>query len=316
MSFVRQFARQNFPGHQMIVCTHKDGHNSSGNIHVHIVLNSVRKFTVERRDYMDQPGDHLAGTKHRSTDLFTRHLKQSLMELCQQQDLYQVDLLSPARVKISDREYWAKRRGQVYLDQINAEKKAAGIEPEKTVYQTEKEILREQISTVMKDSYSMEEFSKKLLELYGVEVHESRGRLSYFPLDRTKPIRARMLGTDFEKEYLERYFSSPILSTQDHTRGQKQHGIPGRKPTSNRGNQVYRHTASIRLIVDVEACIKAQQNRYYAQKVKVTNLQQMSKTLLFLQENGIGTQENLNKLLEVTKHDVNQQLSDLKSVQE
>ena len=48
---------------------------------------------------------------------------------------------------------------------------------------------------------------------------------------------------------------------------------------------------SIRLIVDVETLIKAQQNRYYAEKVKIGNLQQMANTLAFLQENGIGTEE-------------------------
>lgn len=192
-----------------------------------------------------------------------------------------MDVLSPARVKITDREYWTKRRGQAYLDKQNAEKKASGIEPTRTTYQTEKAILRDQISAVMRDSNSFESFSKKLPEQYGVEVHESRGRISYLPPDRTKLIRARMLGTDFEKDYLDRYFSSPIHSTQDHTRTQSQRGIPNHKQASNRGKQLYHNSASIRLIVDVEACIKAQQNRYYAQKVKITNLQQMSKTLLF-----------------------------------
>ncbi len=42
----------------------------------------------------------------------------------------------------------------------------------------------------------------------------------------------------------------------------------------------------------------------------------MSKTLLFLQENGIGTQENLTELLASTKEDMNQRLVDLKAVQE
>ncbi len=41
-----EFARKNFSGHQILVVTHTDGHNHSGNIHVHIVLNSVRKETV------------------------------------------------------------------------------------------------------------------------------------------------------------------------------------------------------------------------------------------------------------------------------
>ena len=106
------FARSNFPGHQTIVCTHRDGHNSAGNIHVHIVINSVRKQDVEQQDFMERPGDALAGHKHHVTKKYLKYLKQSVMDICQREDFYQVDLLSPARVKITDREYWAKRRGQ------------------------------------------------------------------------------------------------------------------------------------------------------------------------------------------------------------
>ncbi len=36
-----QFCKEHFPGHQALVCTHPDGHNHSGNIHVHIVINSL-----------------------------------------------------------------------------------------------------------------------------------------------------------------------------------------------------------------------------------------------------------------------------------
>ncbi|MBR4490420.1 relaxase/mobilization nuclease domain-containing protein, partial [bacterium] len=32
------FCKKHFPGHQALVCTHPDGHNKSGNIHVHIVI--------------------------------------------------------------------------------------------------------------------------------------------------------------------------------------------------------------------------------------------------------------------------------------
>lgn len=35
-------AKQMFPGYQALVVTHTDGHNESGNIHTHIVINSVR----------------------------------------------------------------------------------------------------------------------------------------------------------------------------------------------------------------------------------------------------------------------------------
>lgn len=40
-----EYAKANFPGHQALVCTHMDGHNGSGNIHVHIVIKE--KLTQE-----------------------------------------------------------------------------------------------------------------------------------------------------------------------------------------------------------------------------------------------------------------------------
>lgn len=49
-----EFAKKFFPGHQTIVCTHPDGHHGSGNIHCHIIFNSLRKFDVDKRDLMDQ----------------------------------------------------------------------------------------------------------------------------------------------------------------------------------------------------------------------------------------------------------------------
>ncbi len=56
------YCKEHFPGHQALVCTHPDGHNHSGNIHVHIVINSLRIAEVERKPYMDRASDTRAGT--------------------------------------------------------------------------------------------------------------------------------------------------------------------------------------------------------------------------------------------------------------
>ena len=45
-----EYVKTNFPGHQALVCTHMDGHNGSGNIHVHIVINSLRKLDLSALD--------------------------------------------------------------------------------------------------------------------------------------------------------------------------------------------------------------------------------------------------------------------------
>lgn len=289
-----KFAAKNFPGHQTIVCTHPDGHNSAGNIHVHIVINSVRKLTVERTSFMEHPRDAMAGYKHHVSDAFTNYLKQETMTLCQRESFYQVDLLSPAKVRITDREYWAQRKGQKKLDEENKEKLKAGIQPTETTYETEKGFLRRAITTTLDDSTSFDEFQKKLFERYGISVHESRGRFSYQLPDRSKPIRARMLGTDFEKEHVLEVLSQDISL-------RKSPEIPA--PETPKRTEEKQHRNNIRLIVDIEANIKAQQNRFYAQKVKIGNLQQMSKTLAFLQENGIGTMEELQTLLTSTSAD-------------
>ena len=59
-----EYAKANFPGHQTLVCTHMDGHNGSGNIHVHIVINSLRKSDVPQQPFMERPIDCKAGYKH------------------------------------------------------------------------------------------------------------------------------------------------------------------------------------------------------------------------------------------------------------
>ena len=88
-----QFCKENFPGHPAIVCTPPDGHNSAGNIHVHIVIGSLRVRTVERQPFMDKPCDWEAGKKHRCTSAMLRHLRVAVMEMCEQADLNQINLL-------------------------------------------------------------------------------------------------------------------------------------------------------------------------------------------------------------------------------
>lgn len=303
----KEFATKNFPGHQTIICTHPDGHNSAGNIHVNIVINSVRKHTVERKSFMEHPRDAMAGYKHYVSNSYMEYLKQETMHLCQREQFYQVDLLSPAKIRITDREYWAQRKGQKKLDTKNREKIEAGLTPDKTEFETDKGFLRRVITSTLEDSNSMKDFQKKLFEKYGIAVHESRGRISYKLPDKDKPIRGRQLGTNFEKEYLQDFLLKKNIPTVNITTSSE----PKAPTTKHVPSQ-----KSIRLIVDIETNIKAQQNRFYAQKVKVGNLQQMSKTLAFLQENGIGTLEELEQLLTSTQSDFDEKRISLKTTED
>ena len=102
-------------------------------------LNQIAK----RESYMEQPNDHMAGYKHRQTKQFLRFLQRNLMEMCEREGLHQVDLITPAPVKITNEEYCANRRGQKRLDQTNEKILAAGMMPTKTVFQTQKQFLRD-----------------------------------------------------------------------------------------------------------------------------------------------------------------------------
>lgn len=120
-----EYAKANFPGHQALVCTHMDGHNGSGNIHVHIVINSLRKLDVPQQPFMERPIDCKAGYKHHVTNEYLKHLQKSLMDLCQREFLHQVDLLSPSRTGVTEAEYWAQR----WLDEKNRKSKRKDLRP-------------------------------------------------------------------------------------------------------------------------------------------------------------------------------------------
>mgnify|MGYP000261374886 CR=1 FL=1 len=117
-----------FPGHQALVCTHMDGHNGSGNIHVHIVINSLRKLDVPKQPFMEQSIDCKAGYKHHVTNEYLKHLQKSLMDLCNREFLHQVDLLSPSRTGVTEAEYWAQR----WLDEKKQEIEKEGFTPNPT----------------------------------------------------------------------------------------------------------------------------------------------------------------------------------------
>lgn len=177
-----EYARENFPGHQALVCTHTDGHNGSGNIHVHIVINSVRKYNTEPQPYMEFDRDSKAGYKHHLSDRYRIYLKQKVMDMCRSNGLNQVDLLNPAEKKISEKEYWAKRRGQKNLDEHNAELKKKGLTPRQTTFQTESalRILREKSQGQKLPTLKMlREEKNRLTKLQTVQRDEFNTRREY-----------------------------------------------------------------------------------------------------------------------------------------
>lgn len=296
-----EYASKNFPGHQALVCTHTDGHNQSGNIHVHIVINSLRKFDTEHQDFMERSCDSRSGYKHHLGDTYLAHLKQSLMDICEREHLNQVNLLSPAEIKITDREYHARRRGQKKQDERNKEMLADRVSTRKTIYQTQKDYLRSSIEEAASISCSLEEFQKLLLEKYLITLKISRGRFSYLHPERSKPITGRNLGTHYEKDYLLQL----LEDNQRHLskKNKQNYSLPDRNISNNdHKSSTNENTHSepfvfiksdLRLVIDLQQCVKAQQDPAYPRRIKLINLQQMAETVAYIQEHGYDTRESL-----------------------
>ena len=58
--------------------------------------------------------------------------------------------------------------------------------------------------------------------------------------------------------------------------------------------------SDLRLVVDLQNCVKARQSRAYARKVRISNLQEMARTA-FVQEQGIATLDALDANYEATQ---------------
>lgn len=296
-----EYAKKNFPGHQALVCTHTDGHNESGNIHVHIVINSLRKYDIEKQPFMTQRSEYRAGCKHHLTKNYLIHLKQSVMDMCHREHLHQVDLLTPAEKKISDREYHANRRGQKKLNERNKQMQSEGITPRQTKYQTQKEFLRTAIENAAASAGNLDEFQQLLAENYHVTLKISRGRFSYLHPERSKPITGRNLGTHYEKDYLLTLFERN--AEQQRKKNLSESPLVDNTLTKNslpHGETIETDIpafifikSDLRLVIDLQHCVKAQQSDAYARRVKLSNLQQMAKTVAYVQEHGYDTQEDL-----------------------
>ena len=284
-----KFCEENFPGHPAIVCTHPDGHNRSGNIHVHIVIGSVRTREVERKPHMQKPRDWREGMKHSSTAQTMRHLRVEVMELA---GLYQIDLLNGSKERVSEAEYWVRRRGQLKLDRENAALTETGQQPKQKRFETVKDTLRKQISSVLYRATSFEEFSDRLMQQYGITVKESRGLLSYLPAGRTKFIRAKPLGDKFDK--------AAVLATLQ--------ANAERKPKA----QFKQDT--IGKLIDIQSRMTEGKGIGYKRWLTKHNLKVMAQTVKLLQEKGLTDEDALNQRiaeLETKYHDALAVVKDL-----
>ena len=313
-----EFCKTHFPGHQALVCTHPDGHNHSGNIHVHIVINSLRIAEVPLLPYMERPADTREGCKHRCTDAAMEYFKAEVMEMCHRENLYQIDLLNGSKNRVTEREYWAKRKGQAALDKENASLAAAGEPPKHTKFETDKEKLRRTIRTALSSAISFEDFSGKLLQ-QGVTVKESRGRLSYLTPDRTKPITARKLGDDFDRAAV---LEALTINAQNAARAAEK-PLPKQEYPRSIKDRLQRNKAAINApkndgvqrMVDIAAKKAEGKGKGYEKWATLHNLKQMAATMSIYEESGFSSPEELEAALAAASAELNSVHAELKTVE-
>ena len=311
-----QFCKEHFPGHQALVCTHPDGHNHSGNIHVHIVINSLRIYEVPLLPYMDRPADTREGCKHRCTNAAMEYFKSEVMEMCHREGLYQIDLLNGSKERITEREYWAAKKGQLALDKENAAREAAGQPTKPTKFETDKAKLRRTIRQALSQAGSFDEFSSLLLR-EGVTVKESRGRLSYLTPDRTKPITARKLGDDFDKAAV-----LALLTQNAHRAAEQTTAIP-EYPHTQKERLREEKTAktapadnTLQRMVDREAKRAEGKGVGYDRWASLHNLKQMAATHNFLMENELLDLDKLDAAVESSRKALSEARESLRGIEQ
>ena len=315
-SLGEEFCNEHFPGHQAIVCTHPDGHNHSGNIHVHIVINSLRIEAVPLLPYMDRPADTKDGCKHRCTDAAMEYFKSEVMELCHRENLYQIDLLHGSKNRVTEREYWAQKKGQLALDKENAAREATGQPTKPTKFETDKAKLRRTIRQALSQAGSFDEFASLLLR-EGVTVKESRGRLSYLTPDRTKPITARKLGDDFDKAAV-----LALLTQNAHRAAEQTTAIP-EYPHTQKERLREEKTAktapadnTLQRMVDREAKRAEGKGVGYDRWASLHNLKQMAATHNFLMENELLDLDKLDAAVESSRKALSEARESLRGIEQ
>ena len=311
-----QFCKEHFPGHQALICTHPDGHNHSGNIHVHIVINSLRIYEVPLLPYMDRPADTREGCKHRCTNAAMEYFKSEVMEMCHREGLYQIDLLNGSKERITEREYWAAKKGQLALDKENAAREATGQPTKPTKFETDKAKLRRTIRQALSQAGSFDEFASLLLR-EGVTVKESRGRLSYLTPDRTKPITARKLGDDFDKAAV-----LALLTQNAHRAAEHTTAIP-EYPHTQKERLREEKTAktapadnTLQRMVDREAKRAEGKGVGYDRWASLHNLKQMAATHNFLMENELLDLDKLDAAVESSRKALSEARESLRGIEQ
>ena len=229
--------------------------------------------------------------------------------MCHRESLYQIDLLHGSENRVTEGEYWARRKGQAELE------KQSVFSDKPTKFETDKEKLRQIIRAALSEAKSFDEFSELLLR-QGVTVKESRGRLSYLTSDRTKPITARRLGDSFDLTAISAISekNAAVLTVQPSPISEYSRGTSERLQ-SKKSPKIDPKSDSIQRLVDISAKRTEGKGVGYEKWAAMHNLKQMSATLIEYEKYGFSSPDDLEKALTTANAEMHDSLARLKSTE-
>ena len=299
-----EFARKHFSGHQCVVATHDDGHNGSGSIHCHIGFNSLRIKDIPQPEYSKLERDGKAGYKFHNTPECLRYLKADVERMCRENGLHQVELNRKAKQNVTDIEYWAIQRGQERLDRKNEAIRSVGGKPAESKFKTELARIRQAIDETKQKCNSIEDFKAILKREYNIAVTESRGRWSYLPEYRKRPITSRRLGDDYSKESIEAFISQRQLELQHQAQAAPEKKAEKKPLPEPKTSRPVMETVITGRIIDLNDP-KMQASYSLTQWAKIQNLKTMSMSFNYLTENHLLNLDDLQATIEDHKQDFN-----------
>lgn len=195
MNFGKRYVEKFLPGHQAILAVHPDGHNGTGNVHVHIVINSVRKFEGKKERWQDKPYEYRQGCKHKSTGKFLRTAKQWVMHECILKGYNQVDLLA----RSDGNNYWVEKRGK----EANPD------------FKTDKDLIRERLDALIQHAESLDHMIYYLEHVEDWQIRETNKTISFRMPHMKKSIRGKSLGEKYDKAALEKRIAEALTVKEE-----------------------------------------------------------------------------------------------------
>ena len=297
-----EYATKNFPGHQTIVATHDDGNgNHSGNIHCHIIINSVRAVDAPEIPYDSRPCDQRAGFKHNCTKPLLKYLEQEVVKMCEENGYHQVDF-EKSEKRITNQEY----------QKVHREQRSKNPD-----FQSRKEELREIIETALAVSTDEQSFRKYLKDQYDIEVTESRGKWGYRLPDKQKSVRARKLGDRYEIESVLKFCRENQAKKEQTIQKSIHLPITSSEPAS----LLYEYQLTISLppnfgkLINIDSNRKIKNSPAYEQWAKIHNLQIQAEQFAFLLEQGLLQGDSLEQDYQKVSTEYGKVHGELKSVE-